>query len=241
MEPIFNKTPGWKRIYFDLPGMGKTKGEPWINNSDKVLDVVSAFVERIISDQHFLVVGESYGGYLARGLVFKQQKSIDGLMLICPVIEPEPERRTLPPPRVIVEDRRLLSELSPADAKEFAPMAVVQNRSNWERFRDEILVGLRTADVTYLERLRQKGFDLSFDVDSLAEAYDKPTLIVTGRQDASVGFDDAWHIINNYSRATFAVLDAAGHNAQIEQAEIFSGLVSEWLNRVQLEKELHIV
>ena len=30
MEPIFQKREGWKRIYFDLPGMGKTKGEKWM-------------------------------------------------------------------------------------------------------------------------------------------------------------------------------------------------------------------
>ncbi len=34
MKPIFNKRSNFKRIYFDLPGMGKTKAEPWIKNSD---------------------------------------------------------------------------------------------------------------------------------------------------------------------------------------------------------------
>ncbi|MFX1513286.1 MAG: alpha/beta fold hydrolase, partial [Promethearchaeota archaeon] len=29
MEPVFSKRSGWKRIYFDLPGMGKTKSVQW--------------------------------------------------------------------------------------------------------------------------------------------------------------------------------------------------------------------
>ncbi|MFC4336360.1 alpha/beta fold hydrolase [Salininema proteolyticum] len=31
---------------------------------------------------------------------------------------------------------------------------------------------------------------------------------------------------------TFAVLDMAGHNAQIEQPELFGALMREWLGRV---------
>lgn len=43
MEPIFADRPGYRRIYLDLPGMGRTKGEAWINNSDRMLDIILAF------------------------------------------------------------------------------------------------------------------------------------------------------------------------------------------------------
>jgi pimeloyl-ACP methyl ester carboxylesterase len=238
MEPIFANRPGWKRIYFDLPGMGRTGGEPWIDCSDKVLEVVLAFVDRILPNQSFLVVGESYGGYLARALVLRKRESVHGLLLICPLIVADHEKRSLPPRRIIVEDRRLMSELDESDANEFASMAVIQTRRNWERFRDEILVALKVADVAYLERLRSRGYPFSFDVNSLREQYDKPVLIVAGRQDTSVGYRDAWGIIENYPRATLAVLDSAGHNLQIEQAQVFTALVLEWLDRVR-RKENH--
>jgi pimeloyl-ACP methyl ester carboxylesterase len=237
MESILASRPAWKRIYFDLPGMGKTRGESWIDSSDKMLEVVMAFVDRVIPNQSFLVVGESYGGYLARGMVAKRRKSIDGLMLICPLIIPKLEERTLPAQRVIVEDRKLLSELTPADAFEFASMAVVQNRVTWDRFRDEILVGVKVADSAYLQRLQRNAYEFSFPVDTLAKPYDKPVLILAGKQDTSVGYEDNWRIISNYPRATFAVLDMAGHNLQIEQADLFNALVSEWLDRVELERE----
>jgi pimeloyl-ACP methyl ester carboxylesterase len=237
MEPVFASRPGWKRIYFDLPGMGNTRGQTWIDSSDKVLEVVLAFVNRILPHQDFLVVGESYGGYLARGLVFKKGESIDGLLLICPLIVPNQDERSLPARKIIVEDRRFMSELDQPDAEEFESMAVVQNRANWERFRDEILVGLKAADRAYLEQLRSKGYRFSFDAESLLQPYDKPVLILTGRQDSSVGYGDAWRIVENYPRATFAVLDSAGHNLQIEQAKLFNVLVSEWLDRLELEKK----
>jgi pimeloyl-ACP methyl ester carboxylesterase len=236
MEPIFASIPGWKRIYFDLPGMGRTRKESWIDCSDRVLEVVLAFVERVLPNQDFLVVGQSYGGYLARGLIYKRRESVQGLLLICPLIRATQEDRSLPARRIIVEDRRLISELEPSDANEFGSMAVVQRRGNWERFRDEVLVGVKVADTAYLEELRNKGYGLTVDVDSLSEPYDRPVLIVAGRQDTSVGYKDAWGLIENYPRATLAVLDSAGHNLQIEQAQLFNALVSEWLNRVQAEK-----
>lgn len=38
-----------------------------------------------------------------------------------------------------------------------------------------------------------------------------------------------------YRRATYAVLDMAGHNLQIEQPELLSALLREWLDRVARE------
>ncbi len=35
MEPVFElPDTQWQRIYFDLPGMGKTPGADWIDDSD---------------------------------------------------------------------------------------------------------------------------------------------------------------------------------------------------------------
>jgi hypothetical protein len=48
-----------------------------------------------------------------------------------------------------------------------------------------------------------------------------------------VGYRDAWNLIENYPRATFAVLDRAGHHLQIEQNMLFYALMEEWLKRVE--------
>jgi pimeloyl-ACP methyl ester carboxylesterase len=45
-------------------------------------------------------------------------------------------------------------------------------------------------------------------------------------------YKDAWSILENFPRATFAVLDRAGHSLQIEQEEIFNSLINEWISRV---------
>ena len=41
------------------------------------------------------------------------------------------------------------------------------------------------------------------------------------------------HQVENYPRASFAMLDRAGHNLPIEQEALFTALVSEWVGRVE--------
>ena len=72
MEQVFKKKKGYKRIYFDLPGMGKSTENGKIKNSDDVLKIITAFIDFIIPGQQFLLVGESYGGFLSRGLLLKR-------------------------------------------------------------------------------------------------------------------------------------------------------------------------
>jgi pimeloyl-ACP methyl ester carboxylesterase len=232
MEPIFSQRPGWQRIYVDLPGMGRTKGEDWINGSDEMLQVVVEFIDTIIPNQRFLIAGESYGGYLARGVARKKADIVDGIALICPMIVPDKTNRDLPDLMVIKKDEAFLAELKKEQAEEFTSLAVVQDRYNWERFEREIVAGASLADNAFLDKIkRQYGF--SFDVDAWPAPFPKPALFLLGRQDASVGYRDAWRILENYPRATFAVLDRAGHNLQIEQKGLFDALVSEWLDRVE--------
>jgi len=112
MEPLFKSRPGYRRIYIDLPGMGQSKAPEWLTNSDQVLDIVVEFSEKAINGS-FLVAGESYGGYIARGMVNKISSRIDGVLLICPVMVGERSKRQLPPRTVFVRDEKLLASIDP--------------------------------------------------------------------------------------------------------------------------------
>lgn len=233
IEPIFSVNDNYKRIYIDLPGMGKSGSADWITNSDIMLNILIEFIEKIISDKNFLLVGQSYGGYLSRGIVHKIVSRVDGLLLLCPAIIPDFKKRNIPPHIVLKKDDKLLSQLDPADAEDFNSIQVVQSKRNWDRYKEEILAGVKLADENFLCNLKKNGYEFSFNVDKLEESFNKPTLMILGRQDSTVGYKDAWNILDNYPRATFAVLDGAGHNLQIEQQDLFNSLVKEWLVRVE--------
>lgn len=234
MEPIFENRNNYKRIYFDLPGMGKTTAPKWLKNSDQMLDIVLEFIDKVIPDEKFIIASESYGCYLARGVLLKRSNLIDGILFFCPLIIPQPEKRNISKDfRVLIKDNKLISSLSPSDARELEASLVIQSRDVWERYRDEVFSGVKIADQTLINRIFPANYTFSFEVDHLLEIYNKPTLFLLGRQDITVGYRDAWKIIENYPNATFAILDQAGHNLQIEKANLFNSLVNEWLDRVE--------
>jgi pimeloyl-ACP methyl ester carboxylesterase len=234
LERAFVERPGYRRLYPDLPGMGRTTAPPSIASSDEVLDAVQDFVEDVIGDSPFLLAGESYGGYLARGLARARGGQVLGLALICPIgVAIEHAGRRLPERSVLRPDPELLAAVDERLAGEFADIAVVQTQETFDRFQDEIQSGLDIADTDAMARIRQR-WTLTADPED-GPAFTRPTLILTGRQDDVVGYLDQFALLPHYPRASFAVLDLAGHNLQIEQPHLFNALIGEWLDRVAAE------
>jgi pimeloyl-ACP methyl ester carboxylesterase len=232
MEPLFKNRAGWLRIYPDLPGMGRTKGANWITSAEQMLEVILKFIDQVIPGQSFTLVGHSYAGYLARGITYYRRQAVNGLFLLVPWIRYDWEDRSTPEKVTLIEDPALLAQLTPEEREEFAFGAVVQNQKNWERFRSEWLPGIRAHEPQFFAQLLDHA-PFSFDVDMLSEPFVKPTLVLVGKQDHVSGYRNQWDILENYPRATFAVLDRAGHRLQIEQETLFNVLVDEWLDRVE--------
>jgi len=234
MEPLFRQRDGWKRIYLDLPGHGRTPGKDWITNQDKILDVVLDFIDSVIPGQRFVVAGTSAGAYLARGVFHHRSASIDGLLLTVPLIVADDAKRHVPSRVTLVADPALEAESEPAEAELFQ-LPVVQSRKVFDYIRANWLPAIETGDQTFQARIREhpENYAFSFDVDALPKPCPAPTLIVTGRQDNVAGYRDAWEILDNYPRGTFVVLDRAGHPLNIEQEDLFHALVGEWLDRVE--------
>lgn len=226
VEDAFADRPGWRRVYLDLPGMGASPPSG-VESTDDVLARVREAVDRLVPGP-YAVMGESYGGYLARGLVAGEPDRVRGVALVCPVIEPEHERRDVPEHRVLVRDADLLRDVGAAalDADE---IGVVQTPQTWRRTQAEVDPGVAAADPETVRRVSSR-YAGTFPVEP--RRYDGPALFLLGRQDAVTGYRDAWRLLEHYPRATFAVLDRAGHNLQIEQPALFTSLVGEWLDRV---------
>lgn len=232
IEPAFTGRSGWKRIYPDLPGMGLTPGTG-ITKQDQVLDALIEFIRAVTGGDRFVVGGFSYGAYLALGVACRYAPSLDGLLIVAPGGLPggggEP---TLPPHRTIRADPELLDGLDREAAEAFRGVAVVQSQELLDAVNTLALPAMRRADHEYLAALSEH-WAFSFDVECLRTPFAGPTLMVAGRQDARVGYRDAYDLVENYPRGTFAVLDRAGHALMIEQRGLFGALVAEWLDRIE--------
>lgn len=238
MEPIFQTMDtSWKRIYFDWPGLGKTKGKSWITGADQMLDVILGFIDAVIPNQKFVLAGKSYGGYLARGIINKRSSAVDGLLLICSATMQDPAKEDGVRFQILEKDDALLKSLTEEDRNYFEAEGInaLRNKRVWERFKEEVLPALKIADNTFLNNCLGQHTSFSFDVNALEKPYEKPTLMLTGRQDTIVGYNCLWQIIDMYPRASFVLLDKAAHNLEIEQDVLFQETVKEWLNRVSAE------
>ena len=237
IEPIFKKVNGYKRIYIDLLGMGKSnKCSLEYASSDKILEMLLSFIKEKI-DKEFLLVGESYGGYLSRGILSKCYKNIEGLMLLCPMIIPDDTKRTLPEGNLKFHDKEFLEKIDKNKRELFLEYMIIANEKMYKRFEKEVISGIEQADNDFIKKLRE-NYSFSFNVDEEIKMinFSKPSLFITGRQDNAVGYYDLYNLLEDYPRATFAILDTAGHNLQIEQEEVFNSLFLNWLERVEKYK-----
>ena len=237
IEPIFKKVNDYKRIYIDLLGMGKSNNcSLEYASSDKILEMLLSFIKEKI-DKEFLLIGESYGGYLSRGILSKCYKNIEGLMLLCPMIIPDDTKRTLPEGNLKFHDKEFLEKIDKNKRELFLEYMIIANEKMYKRFEKEVISGIEQANNDFIKKLRE-NYSFSFNVDEEIKMinFSKPSLFITGRQDNAVGYYDLYNLLEDYPRATFAILDTAGHNLQIEQEEVFNSLFLNWLKRVEKYK-----
>lgn len=230
-EPVFGVRSGWRRIYPDLPGMGRTPGSAGLTSPDGYVDLMLALMDQVAPDEPFALVGVSWGAYLALGMTRAAPDRIAGLMLTAPVIRGRAEDRSLPPRFVLHRDPAVDGLLAP-DESLWGSMAVVQTPATLEAFRQGVKPGLAVADWTFLRTLAPR-FEDGVVEDRLPRPLHAPALIVLGRHDVAVGYADAWPLAADLPRGTFAVLDGAGHGVEEEQQGLFRALASEWLDRVE--------
>lgn len=229
LEPVFAGRTGYRRIYPDLPGMGRTPAPEAVASSDDVVEILLGLVDAVVGDQPFLVAGHSYGGYLARGIANRRPGQVAGLALFCPA-GGQARDDELPAHVVLHASGDLGGTLDPAMEAEFREYLVVQTPETLRRFQDSVVPGMALTDQAALERIFQR-WQLHTPPEQ-GPPYPHPTLILAGRQDATVGFLGPWRLVEHYPRATFAVLDRAGHALPHEQPGLLAALVGEWLDRV---------
>jgi pimeloyl-ACP methyl ester carboxylesterase len=53
LEPLFAGAPGYRRVYPDLPGMGRTLAPEMVDGADAVLDTPVVLVDDVIGEEMF--------------------------------------------------------------------------------------------------------------------------------------------------------------------------------------------
>ncbi|PTT69331.1 alpha/beta hydrolase [Arthrobacter sp. HMWF013] len=215
----------YRRFYPDLPGMGHSTAGGLTCNDD-VVALLGDFIDHLGAGP-VLLLGHSYGGYLARGVAVRRPASVLGLALLCPVAE---RARSVPDHDVVRQDADAYDELEPALRVGFEDYFVVRTQATARRYRDHVAPGMALVDEAALGRIFT-----GWTVDVGSATFSAPTLVVAGRRDSVAGFADAADLLERYPRATLAVLDDAGHALMHERPELLAALLGDWLDRAQPE------
>ena len=231
-EPFFQNKQGYRRIYLDMPGKGKTPARDWVKNADIMLDILKQFAHKVIGNEGFLLTGHSYGGYMALGMAQDTNLTIDGIFLLCPVVITDFKERNLPKATKVIEEKGLRDIICSDDLKDFEDFlngTTLANKETWHRYKNEILSGLKVADKNFTAEYRKNGYGFSFETELNKLQYANPITVLTGRQDGVTGYEDPWNTLKYLPRLTFAALDGAGHMPQIEKTEAFNFYLKNWL------------
>src|SRR5687768_5437795 len=70
-EASLPATPGLRRLHVDLPGHGMSSGEG-VSSSDDVVERVAAFLDDVLAGEQYAVVGNSFGGGIARAMTARE-------------------------------------------------------------------------------------------------------------------------------------------------------------------------
>ncbi|WP_346957980.1 alpha/beta hydrolase [uncultured Arthrobacter sp.] len=228
LEPVFTAAPGFRRLYPDLPGMGLTPAPATIASNDDVLDLLLGFIDTTIGNGPLLVLGHSYGGYLARAIAQQRPEQVIGLALVCPV---GARTGSVPEHTVLVSSAGLDVALSPELEASYRDYFVVQTAETLRRFREAVAPSAPLVDESALMRIFSR-WELG-DRSDTSKTYPHPVLVLAGRQDSTAGYAAPADVAGQYPRCTLAALDRAGHALLHEQPALAQALIVEWLARVR--------
>jgi len=210
LEPVLSASPGWARIYLDLPGMGGVPHDPTLRTlADYAVAVHALVADRVAGP--FAIAGSSAGAMIARAVAQRSGDQCRGMMLRVPLTTGDDAARDVDPdPDISAE------QAAAAEAKKAAVIRPARAAA------DEVaLAPLRADPARYDARVPDD------------ERVDRPVLVLAGRQDRRVGYRDPFRLVDRYPRATFAVLDGAGHEMPAAPSAVFDALIRDWLDRVE--------
>jgi len=244
-EPFFGASAlrSYRRIYPDLPFMGESTDEPGGAGHDGILAAMRDFILEVAPSGPLLIAGESYGGYLARGLAGELGERVEGLFLLCPMVVAAARDRDAEQHAVLAEEprwreRALARGAIEEDLADYERHAVRRSLAGFERTRDEVIAGIRAYRDDAASRHYAGREAFSFDrtgrtgaADEIFDrTFERPACFFLGRQDRSVGWRDALRLADRYPRASYFIVDGAGHNAQIDRPVEFAAAFRSWIS-----------
>ena len=230
LEPIFSEKDDFRRIYVDPPGIGNSGSEDWIQTADDCFEIIDQAIRHILPDGQYAIGGFSYFGYMARAVAEAHPSRINGLLMMCPVTQPDHAKRSLPDHIREYTDSAFYQSLSRAQHDRLARL-VIKNADSYEAIT-QYLDTTVTMDRIFWDRIKRNNYAISHL--SQPTVVDAPVLLLLGLQDQVVGYRDAWSLIEIYPAVSVVLADYASHSLPYEQYGLLRQNVHLWLERIRM-------
>lgn len=226
---------GFRLIYPDLRGNGRSTPGP---DADFTLQNMVADLDALrdkLGIRQWIVLGHSYGGYLAQLYALTYADHVSYLILT----------DTSPAPRRLShkEGAQLLAlHMTPEIRQGFAHLLQPSSDEDWKKlwhtilpayfydFPTELLVA--TDQTVYRQHALILGAGLSKDLDlrpRLGEIVSTPTLVAVGRRDGILPVGHSEALFKGIPGAELVVFDRSGHFPFIEERDRFLGVMRRFL------------
>src|SRR3954464_8766308 len=142
-EPALDGVAGLRRIYPDLPGMGRTVAPESLRSADDVLHTLLEFADEVSGGAAYLLIGHSAGGYYAQAMAVGRPAGVAGLALVCPLL---PSLRDVPEHRVVAGSGSIGDD-------DFRSYFVIQAPEMLDRYERVVAPAAALVDQAALDRI----------------------------------------------------------------------------------------
>jgi len=244
-HPSFSRAASFAQvIYYDQRGTGQSDPDPTgeryaLRQAVEDLDRL----RRELGFEQWVVLGHSYGGFLAQCYALEHPDRVLGLVLVCaafalPQVELGPSRQSdfmSPEEQARIEAVRQEPEV-PVEQRIFnAHLNGDWKRQNYYRPSEEQLARMVRYEWTpapgFQERINEdwREFDFAGKLDDFAP----PTLLVEARWDLTWGADKPQMLHQHLPRAQLAILEESGHSPFDDEPDGFFSLLSRFMAQVE--------
>lgn len=186
---------------------------------------VVAFMDALRIDK-FSVVGNSFGGALALGLTIHHPERVDKLVLMGAVGTSFKITAGLDKVWGYTPSINNMKELLDIFSWNRAMMT---DELAELRYQASIQPGFQESFAAMFPPPRQRWVDAMAFSDDQIHSVDCPTLIVHGREDQVIPLQTSQHFFSLIAQSELHLFGQCGHWTQIEHAESFNRLVSDFL------------
>lgn len=113
LESTFERSGQWRRLYLDLPGATRSPADG-VGSSPEVADAVLTEIKERVGTEPFAILGNSYGGMIARYVAHELRSQVLGLATVAGVFVAPHAERAVPPRTVLRQEPQIESILGAA-------------------------------------------------------------------------------------------------------------------------------